>query len=72
LQKITIPNIRGINVNNAATYLISFARELEMQAIISAPKIGKNIINERTVLLKFNVLPPYRSLQSAKYKHADN
>jgi hypothetical protein len=54
------PRIRGISVKSAATYLISFAREFEIQAIISAPIIGRNIINERTVLLKFNVLPPYR------------
>jgi hypothetical protein len=52
--------MRGIRVKSAATYLISFAREFEIQAIISAPSIGRNIINERTVLLKFNVLPPYR------------
>ncbi len=54
-NKIT-PRINGTRVKNAAMYLISFARELEIQAIINAPRAGRNMINER--ILKFNLLPP--------------
>ena len=56
LKKTTRPRIKGIRVKAAAIYLISFARELEIQAIIIAPRAGRKIINERT--LKFNLLPP--------------
>jgi predicted nucleic acid-binding Zn-ribbon protein len=51
-----IPRIKGIRVKAAAIYLINFARELEMQAIIIAPRAGRKIINGRK--LKFNLLPP--------------
>jgi hypothetical protein len=56
LKNIMMPKIRGTRVNNAAIYLISFARELDMQATIIAPRAGRKIIIER--ILKFNLLPP--------------
>jgi hypothetical protein len=56
LKKTIIPRIKGIRVKDAAIYLISFAWELEIQAIIIAPRAGRKIINER--ILKFNLLPP--------------
>ena len=51
-----MPRISGTSVKNAATYLISFACEFEIKAIINAPRAGRNMINER--ILKFNLLPP--------------
>ena len=59
LKKTMRPRIKGIRVKAAAIYLINFARELEMQAIIIAPRAGRKIINER--MLKFNLLPPTRN-----------
>ena len=59
LKKTTRPRIKGIRVKDAAIYLISFAWELEIQAIIIAPRAGRKIINER--ILKFNLLPPTRN-----------
>jgi predicted nucleic acid-binding Zn-ribbon protein len=56
LKNAITPKIRGIKVKIAAMYLINLARELDMQAIIIAPKAGRKIINER--MLKFNLLPP--------------
>jgi hypothetical protein len=51
-----MPRISGNSVKNAATYLISFACEFEIKAIINAPRAGRNMIKER--ILKFNLLPP--------------
>jgi hypothetical protein len=56
LMNTRIPRIRGTKVKNTAIYLISFAREFGIKAIINAPRAGRNMINER--MLKFNLLPP--------------
>jgi hypothetical protein len=56
LKNKIMPRISGTSVKNAATYLISFACEFEIKAIINAPRAGRNMIKER--ILKFNLLPP--------------
>lgn len=56
LKNTQIAKIRGIKVNVAAIYLISFACELDIKAIKIAPRAGRKIIIDRT--LKFNLLPP--------------